>query len=65
MNIKFDGNIAVVPGKRNPRGYSSEAAEQAFRDILEDEDMMVKSEILGIEIRIHCILTEIILEDCF
>lgn len=62
MNIKFSGEIKI--SNKKPKGYSSEAAKAAFRDIREDEDMQVHIEIRDeVEILCNIILTEKILEE--
>ena len=48
MNRKFNGNIAISKVRKNPKGYTSEAAKQAFADMREDKSMWVHCEtILG------------------
>ena len=63
MNIRFNGNLNVVPGKKMVRGINSEAAKQAFHDILQDESMRVYVEYLGVEYKARIILNESILEE--
>ena len=61
MNIKFNGTLKIdVTGNKLPKGHSSEAAKQAFQDILSDKNMMVKME--G-NIKANIILTEEILKE--
>lgn len=57
MNKPFNG-VIKSRNSRRPKGYSSRAARQAFKDILEDPDMKVKC---SSGISIHIILDESIL----
>lgn len=59
MNRKFNGNLEITG--RKPRGSSSRAAKQAFKDIMSDPDMRVHTEWFGIEVKVNIILTEAIL----
>lgn len=43
MNTKFDGTLVVIKGKK-PKGFSSEAAKAAFKDILKEKDMWMKTD---------------------
>ena len=62
MNRKFNGSIAVSKVRRNPKGYTSKAAKQAFDDIRADKSMRVHVEIFGyMEELCSVILTEDIL----
>ena len=63
MNVRFNGNLVVVPGKKMVKGINSEAAKQAFHDILQDESMRVYIECLGAEYKVNVILNENILEE--
>ena len=62
MNTKFDGTLIVIKGKK-PKGFSSEAAKAAFKDILKEKDMWVWIDCIGHNEKIPCILTEEILEE--
>lgn len=64
MNIKFSGEFTINVKTNRPKGYSSEAAKAAFKDILSDPDMRVHCESFSCDIegKINCILTEDILD---
>lgn len=62
MNTKFDGTLIVIKGKK-PKGFSSEAAKAAFKDIRKEKDMWVWIDCIGYNEKIPCILTEEILEE--
>jgi len=61
MNRKFNGSIAVSKIRRHPKGYMSEAAKQAFKDIRQDKSMRVHAEVFGMDELCSIILTEDIL----
>jgi len=61
MNRKFNGGLIINPNEKHPRGWMSEAAKQAFKDIRADKDMRVHSDSMGIERKVSIILNENIL----
>lgn len=42
MNKSFDGKLDL--NRKRPKGHTSKAARIAFRDILQDPDMMVSTD---------------------
>lgn len=61
MNTKFNGSLSINKHEKHPRGYMSEAAKQAFKDIRADKDMRVHSDRTGIDRKESIILNEDIL----
>lgn len=60
MNIKFNGDLEINIHSPKQKGHASEAAKQAFYDILRDKDMQVLME--G-NCKINLILDESILNN--
>ena len=63
MNPKFNGEYHVNPNEEKPKGYKSQAAKQAFKDILKDKDMKVTVGCGNYTIKMNVILTDLILNE--
>lgn len=60
---RYNGIIIINKGSRKPKGYTSQAAKQAAKDMREDKDMRVTVDYGYGWVKMNVILTEDFLEE--